>query len=108
MTLWSLIVDPLRGKTSLGSVVWVYGLLGSLIYGAAGLLVDPGNPALSWTYEIGGVLFSVYVSVATYQCARNCRSPVLAWLARISAVFSLIALPVIAYLYYSGALVLPI
>lgn len=41
MTLASLIVDPLRGKTSLGKVVWVYGLLGSIVYGAFGLLVLP-------------------------------------------------------------------
>lgn len=64
MSLASLIEDPLRGKTSLGRVVWVYGLLGSLVYSAFGLLLDPGK-----------------------------------------ALLSLIALPVIAYLYYSGALV---
>jgi hypothetical protein len=64
MSLASLIEDPLRGKTSLGRVVWVYGLLGSLVYSAFGLLLDPGK--------------------------------------------AMIALPVIAYLYYSGALVLAI
>jgi hypothetical protein len=104
----SLILDPLRGTTSLARVFWVYGLLGSLVYSAFGLLVDPGNATLLWFYEIVGVLYTVYVTVATYRCARNCASPLFAWLARISAVLSLIALPVIAYFYYTGALALPI
>jgi len=108
MNLTSLLLDPLRGKTSLGTVVWVYGLLGCLVYGLFGLLVDPGNAPLLWAYEIIGVLYTIYVTVATYRCAGNCGSRLLAWLARMSAVLSLIALPLIAYLYYSGALVLAI
>jgi len=108
MNLASLIEDPLRGKTSLGRVVWVYGLLGSLVYSAFGLLLDPGKAMLMWAYEIIGVLYTVYVTVATYRCAGNCGSPLLAGFVRISALLSLIALPVIAYLYYSGALVLAI
>lgn len=108
MTVSALIIDPLRGKTALGRVVWVYGLLGSLIYGAFGLLIDADRPVLFWAYEIGGLLLTVYVTVATYQCAGNCGSPAFAWFARASAVVSLIALPFIAYLYYSGRLLLPI
>jgi hypothetical protein len=50
------------------------------------------------------LLFSVYVTVATYQCASNCRSKLLTRLARISAVASLVLLPVLAYLYFSGAI----
>jgi hypothetical protein len=51
-----------------------------------------------------GLLYSLYVTVATYRCASNCRSRFVARLARISAVISLVALPVFAYLYYSGAI----
>ena len=86
----------------------LYGLLGSLVYSAFGLLLDPGKAMLMWAYEIIGVLYTVYVTVATYRCAGNCGSPLLAGFVRISALLSLIALPVIAYLYYSGALVLAI
>jgi hypothetical protein len=43
------------------------------------------------------LLFSLYVTVATYQCAANCQSKLVAQLARISAVISLLALPIIAY-----------
>jgi hypothetical protein len=55
-------------------------------------------------YVIGGIIFSVYVTVATYQCAPNCKSPAVARLARISAVITLLLLPVLTYLDLSGAL----
>ena len=100
----SFLSEPLRGKTSLSKVFWLYGLLGSILVSAVGLAVDPGNVPATRIYIAFELLFSVYVTVATYQCASNCRSKLLARLARISAVISLVALPVLAYLYFSGAI----
>jgi hypothetical protein len=71
---------------------------------ALGLVFDPGNALEMRMYTVFGLLFSVYVTVATYQCASNCQSKFLARLARISAVISLVALPLLAYLYFSGAI----
>ena len=68
------------------------------------MVVDPGNELAMRMYTVFGLLFSVYVTVATYQCASNCRSKFLARMVRISAVISLVALPVLAYLYFSGAI----
>src|SRR5258708_22529985 len=58
------------------------------------------NPAQAENLRIEGL----YVTVATYRCASNCRSKLVARLARISAVASLVMLPVLAYLYFSGAI----
>ena len=104
MSLGSSLSEPLRGKTSLSKVFWLYGLLGSILVSAVGLAVDPGNVPATRIYIAFELLFSVYVTVATYQCASNCRSKLLAQLARISAVISLLMLPVLAYLYFSGAI----
>jgi len=104
MSRISFMTEPLRGKTSLAKVFWLYGLLGSVLVSAVGLAVDPANELAARVYTAFGLLFSVYVSIATYRCASNCRSKFLARLARISAVASLVMLPVLAYLYFSGAI----
>lgn len=102
--LWAAVIDPLRGRTSLSKVVWVYGLLGSLVYGALELLLNSGNELVIRMYSVVGLLFSIYVTVATYRCADNCSSKFWGRMARVSAVLSLLLLPVIAYLDFSGAL----
>ena len=94
----SVLLDPLLGKTSLSKVVWGYGLLGSVVYSAIELVLDPGNELAMRLYAVGGLLFSVYVTVATYRCAGNCASIFWARMARISAVLSLLLLPVLVYL----------
>jgi hypothetical protein len=104
VSLGSFLKQPLQGKTSLSKVFWLYGLLGSILVSAIGLAVDAGNELATRVYMAFGLLFSAYVSVATYRCASNCQSKFLARLARISAVASLVVLPVMAYLYFSGAI----
>lgn len=104
MKAWSALSDPLQGKTSLSTVVWGYGLLGSILYGAIELFLDPDNEFAMRVYTVGGLLFSIYVTVATYRCAGNCASKFWGRMARISAVLSLLLLPVLAYLELTGAL----
>jgi len=106
LNLWSALKDPLQGKTSLSTVVWGYGLLGSIVYGAVELLLDPGNEFAMRAYTVGGLIFSIYVTIATYRCADNCASKFWARMARLSAVLSLLLLPVFAYLELTGALTL--
>jgi hypothetical protein len=103
--LWNALNEPLQGKTSLSKVFWVYGVLGSVLVSALGAGIDPGNPLATWMYTILGLVFSVYVTVATYRCAGNCRSPALARFVRVSTLVSVIVvLPLFAYLYFSGTL----
>jgi hypothetical protein len=104
VSLGSFLKEPLQGKTSLAAVFWLYGLLGSILVSLGGLAIDPLNELATRAYTAFGLLFSAYVTIATYRCASNCRSKSLARLARISAVASLVLLPVLAYLYFSGAI----
>ena len=105
MNVWSALKDPLQGKVSLSKVFWVYGVLGSLACSALGLFIDTDNKFADWAYSIVGIVFSIYVTVATYQCAGNCGSAVLARFVRISTVVSVVVIvPFFAYLYFSGAL----
>lgn len=104
MRNWAFFWDPLRGKTSVGRVIGVYGILGSLLYGALALLFDLTNERIMWIYNAGGLLLSVYVTIATYQCARNCRTVFMRNLIRVSAVLSLLLLPLLTYIALTGAI----
>jgi hypothetical protein len=104
MSLRAFLTDPLQGKTSLTRVFWLYGVLGSVLLSALGLALDPGSRFVIGAYGVVGLLFSVYVTVASYRCAANCRSKILAAFVRFSAVVSLLLLPVFAYLEFTGAI----
>lgn len=106
MSLESFLKEPLQGKTSPSKVFWLYGVVGSILYGVIEIFLDPANARTTQAYGIGGLIFSVYVTVATYQCAVNCRSLFLARLVRVSAVISLLLLVVLTYLELTGALTL--
>jgi hypothetical protein len=104
MTLAQLIKDPLEGKTSLSRVVWLYGFLGSLLYGSLELFLNPENQFVMRVYSIGGMLFTLYCIVGTYRCAKNTKSVWMARSARIGAVIMLLLLPVLTYLDLTGSL----
>jgi hypothetical protein len=95
-SLKAFLADPLQGKTSLTKVFWLYGVLGSVLLSASGLALDPSQPVSSCgrIYVSSACCSSVYVTVATYRCAGNCRSKILAGFVRFSAVVSLLLLPV--------------
>ncbi len=104
MTLSAFLKEPLEGKTSLSRVVWLYGVVGSLLIGAVELFLDPENQFVMRVYTILGFFFGMYVTLATYRCAKNSKSPLLARVVRISAVLTLLLLPVLTYLELTGAL----
>jgi hypothetical protein len=105
MVNWpAFLTDPLRGKTSLNRVFWLYGVGGSLLYGALELFLDPGSVLATRLYAVGGLAIGVYTAVATYRCAGNCRSKFWMRMAQVSAVLSLVLLPVFFYLDLTGAL----
>ena len=106
MTIGAFFKEPLQGKTSLSKVIWLYGVLGSLLIGAVELFLDPENQFVMRVYTILGFFFGVYVTLATYRCAKNSRSQLLARVVRVSAVITLVLLPVFTYLELKGALTL--
>lgn len=103
MSLREFVRAPLEGRVSPSRVFWLYGGLGSLVYALLGLLLPP-NLVIGRLYSFGGLLLTLYVIVATYRCAKNCRTPARARWVRISCVVSFWLLPVMAYLEFSGAL----
>jgi hypothetical protein len=103
---WRWVTDPIRGQTPLARVIWLYGIVGSLIYSAFELLIDPGQERVEQIYTIGGFLYTVYVTVATYRCAARLESPFWRGLTRWSALATLVLLPFLLYLSLSGALTL--
>jgi hypothetical protein len=103
-TITQFFRAPLQGKLSVSRVFWLYGVVGSLLYGCLEFIIDPSNVFLMRLYAIGGFLYSAYVIVATYRCAVNCKTESMARFVRISCVISLLLLPVLTYLELSGAL----
>jgi hypothetical protein len=95
---------PLQGKMTVSRVFWLYGIVGSLVYGLFEFLIDPGNVFLMRLYSIGGLLYTAYVIVATQRSAVNCKSQRMASFVRISCIASLLILPLFAYLELTGAL----
>ena len=104
MTAADFLKEPLEGKTSLSRVFWLYGVLGSLLFSAIELFLNPENQFIMRVYTILGLFFSLYVTVATYRCAKNARSPWVARFVRVCAVISIFLLPVLTYLELNGAL----
>jgi hypothetical protein len=103
VTITQFVKEPLEGKTSLSRVFWLYGIFGSFLYGCLEFFLNPENQFVMRVYTIGGLIFTVYVIVGTYRCANNCKTPWVARAARVSAIISLLLLPVLTYLELSGA-----
>jgi len=104
MTPTQFMQDPLQGKLSVSRVFWLYGVVGSLVYGCLEFFIDPGNTFLIRLYTIGGCLYSAYVIVGTYRCSVNCRTSGMARFVRVSCIISLLLLPILTYFELSGAI----
>jgi hypothetical protein len=103
VTISQFVKQPLEGRTSLSRVFWLYGIVGSLLYGSLELFLNPENQFVMRVYTIVGLMFTVYCIVGTYRCANNTKSPWAARAARVGAIISLLLLPVLTYLELSGA-----
>ncbi len=103
VTIAQFVKDPLEGKTSLSRVFWLYGFVGSLLYGSLELFLNPENQFVMRVYTIVGLIFTVYCIVGTYRCANNTKSPWVARSARIGSIILLLLLPVLTYLELTGA-----
>ena len=104
MTLEDFVKDPLRGKTSLSRVFWLYGVLGSVVLSSFELFLNPENQVLMRAYTVLGFIYSVYATVGIYRCADNSRSRWMARSARVGAIITLILLPVLTYFDLTGSL----
>jgi len=106
VTITEFVKQPLEGKTSLSRVIWLYGLVGSLVYGSLELFLNPENTVVMRAYTILGFIFTVYVIVGSYRCAKNSKSAWAARSARVGAIIMLLLLPLLFYLDLTGSLTL--
>ena len=100
----AFLKEPLEGKTSLSKVVWLYGILGLLLFSSVELFLNPESQFVMRIYSILGLFFGIYVTLATYRCAKNSKSPLMARFVRVAAVITLVLLPVLTYFELTGAL----
>jgi hypothetical protein len=106
LSVSSFLKEPLQGKTSLSKVIWLYYVVGSLLFGSIELFLNPENQFVMRVYTILGLFFGVYVTVALYVCAKNSRSLLTARVVRVCAVITLALMPVLTYFELTGALTL--
>ena len=99
--VWTFLADPIKGKTSLWRVVWLYSLVGGVVVTVLEAAIFPGGEASVKLLALLDLIYSTYVTIATYRCAGNGTSPAVGRIARICAVISLVLLPFAIYLTLS-------
>ena len=68
--MWpNVLAEPLRGKTSLWKVVWIYGFGASVVYTLLGWMFVPETPFGITVYFLFGLALGILQSVMLWQCA---------------------------------------
>jgi hypothetical protein len=101
LALSDIILDPLRGRTPLWKVTWLYSFGGSILYSALGVFIPAGSSVAIRLFTIGGLILGVFQLVALWQCAYNCRSRFIGNFVRGSVVVSFLLLPLVAYVMFA-------
>jgi hypothetical protein len=108
--MWpQLLSDPLRGKTPLWKIIWLYGFGVSFVYTLLGWIFAPETPLGIGVYFLFGLALGVVQSVMLWQCASNSRFPAAGRLLRGAVVVGLLTVPLMLYIIFRHpeALVLP-
>jgi hypothetical protein len=108
--MWSrILTDPLRGKTPLWRVIWIYGLGASIVYTVLGWAFVPQTPVAIGVYFLLGLALGIVQSAMLWKCAYNSRFRTVGSLLRVCVVIGLLAIPLMLYVLFNNpeALVLP-
>jgi hypothetical protein len=95
--LSEVLLDPLRGRTRLWKVFWLYGFVAN---GCYSVMVVPFLPGSTFTIRVivlGGLIMGLYQAAALWQCAYNSRSRSLGRLVRTAVAVSLMPVPWFIY-----------
>ena len=99
--MWpQVLTDPLRGKTSLWRVIWIYGFGATLVYSLLGWILAPETSLGVAIYFLLGLALGILQSVMLWQCAFNTRSRVFGRLLRAAVVIGLLMVPVMLYVVF--------
>jgi hypothetical protein len=94
------LAEPLRGKTSLWKVIWIYGFGASVVYTLLGWVFAPETPLGVGLYFVLGLALGVVQSVMLWQCAYNSRFPAAGRLLRALVVIGLLLVPLMLYVVF--------
>ena len=100
--MWSAFTDPLRGKTALWKVIWIYGFGVSVLYTVLGGILVPETPLGIGVYVLLGLLLGIVQSAMLYQCAYNSRFPAAGRWLRIMVIAGLVAMPLLLYVVFKN------
>jgi hypothetical protein len=90
------LIDPLRGRTPLWKVIWIYGF-GVTI---ALLLAEPlftGSRLLHGLYYAFGTVVGILQSVMLWRCSYNAKSRAYGAFLRIVVVVGILMIPLVLY-----------
>ncbi len=92
--MWRYLTDPLKGKTPLWKVIWVYGFGVSLVFGLLEPVFGAGGRG---AYFALGLLIGIVQSVMVWQCAYNSRYRRYGHVLRVLVVIGLLLIPLVLY-----------
>jgi hypothetical protein len=95
------LTDPLRGKTSLWKVIWIYGFGTSVVYTALGGIFVPETPIGIGVYVFIGLALGIVQSIMLWKCAYNSRFPAAGRILRAVVVVGLLMIPLMLYVLFS-------
>jgi hypothetical protein len=95
------LTDPLRGKTSLWKVIWIYGFTASVVYTVLGWLFVPETPTGIGVYVLAGLALGIVQSVMLWKCAYNSRYPAAGRLLRLVVLVGLLTIPLMLYVLFT-------
>ena len=94
------LTDPLKGKTPLWQVIWIYGFGVSLVC----LLVEPlfvGSRLAHGLYYALSLVIAIVQSVMLWQCAFNSKHPRYGYVLRLFVVLGALLIPLLLYVLWS-------
>jgi hypothetical protein len=98
MVMWSrALTDPLRGKTPLWKVIWIYGFGVSIAYTVLGWAFVPATPAAIGLYSLLGLAIGIVQSAMLWKCAYNSKFRSVGRLLRVFVVVGLLIIPLMLY-----------
>ena len=105
MTALDFALNPLRGLTPLWKVALLYSIVGGAVGQVVAIIVAPTSDGGRRALALAALAYGTYVTVATYRCAMNCPWPILGRIVRLCAALSLLIVPFMVYLIFSGGVV---
>ncbi len=94
--MWRYLTDPLKGKTPLWQVIWIYGFGVSLVYTLLEPLFPASKSAFS-PYLVLGLLIGLWQSVMVWQCAYNSKYRRYGHVLRVFVVLGLLLIALVLY-----------